>query len=378
MATTVLVSFYWGMRYGEGVIRAVNRHAGARGWSVRPYQQLRNSARTLKRMALDGVIADLHTGEDVQVALSLGVPVIDAGGTVAVQGISRVCTDEEAVGACAADYLLGKPCETLAFCGFADHDYSRRRLEGFRARLAEKGHAAPAVFEAPWYNPPGGPDPLEWLAGLPRPLGLFCCSDVRAFSLFHAAEKDERADVLEGVTIVGVDYEQAQMEIFGHRFASIEPDYEEIGRRAVEALAGLLDGSVEGPVVDNVEPLGVREAPGGDPGGSRDSLVERARALIRARALSLLHVEELVTQLGVSQTTLERRFRAQVGHSPQEEIQRLRFEKACEMLRNSQMSLKEIASLLGYEEQRRLTYLFRSRTGLTPSQYRERHAPVRS
>ena len=70
--------------------------------------------------------------------------------------------------------------------------------------------------------------------------------------------------------------------------------------------------------------------------------------------------------------SLRHRFRKRYGISPQGMLIRLRMNRAKELLRTSNLSIKEIADELGYSRQHDLTRAFCKYTGTSPSDWRMR------
>jgi hypothetical protein len=68
--------------------------------------------------------------------------------------------------------------------------------------------------------------------------------------------------------------------------------------------------------------------------------------------------------------SLRHRFRKLFGSSPQAMLVRLRMERAKELLCTSTLSVKEIASALGYSRQHDLTRAFHKYTGTSPSEWK--------
>ncbi|NQX58192.1 helix-turn-helix transcriptional regulator [Paenibacillus qinlingensis] len=61
-----------------------------------------------------------------------------------------------------------------------------------------------------------------------------------------------------------------------------------------------------------------------------------------------------------------------LGVSPYEYILLQRMNRACDLLRNSLLSCAEIAEMIGYEDQRYFSRLFKLKTGMTPLSYKRR------
>jgi len=95
-----------------------------------------------------------------------------------------------------------------------------------------------------------------------------------------------------------------------------------------------------------------------------------ARALIRNRACEKIRIQEIAQQLCMSVRTLQLQYAAAFGHSVGEEIRRVRLEKTKELLASTDLTLTQIAELVGYGDGFYLGTFFRKRTKLTPSQYR--------
>ena len=70
--------------------------------------------------------------------------------------------------------------------------------------------------------------------------------------------------------------------------------------------------------------------------------------------------------------SLRHRFRKRFGISPQGMLIRLRMDRAKELLRTSNLSVKEIAYELGYSRQHDLTRAFHKYTGTSPSEWKMR------
>jgi AraC family transcriptional regulator of arabinose operon len=59
-----------------------------------------------------------------------------------------------------------------------------------------------------------------------------------------------------------------------------------------------------------------------------------------------------------------------MGVAPYEYILLQRMNRACDLLRNSLLSAAEIAEMIGYEDQRYFSRLFKLKTGITPQMYK--------
>jgi len=85
----------------------------------------------------------------------------------------------------------------------------------------------------------------------------------------------------------------------------------------------------------------------------------------------LLTVEYLASQLNLSPRYLSDMLRSLTGQSAQQHIHEKLIEKAKEKLSATHLSISEIAYELGFEHPQSFSKLFRSKTNLTPLQFRE-------
>ena len=64
-------------------------------------------------------------------------------------------------------------------------------------------------------------------------------------------------------------------------------------------------------------------------------------------------------------------FKEQTGCSPRDYLHLLRIHRACQLLRSSNLNVKEIASSLGYQDQFHFSRQFKAFQGVPPSKYRD-------
>ena len=84
-----------------------------------------------------------------------------------------------------------------------------------------------------------------------------------------------------------------------------------------------------------------------------------------------ISVPELAKMENLSNSRYVSLFKSYTGISPLEYILRLRMRSACDLLHTTDMTVKQIASLVGYEDEHYFSRIFKKHIGKTPSQYRE-------
>ncbi len=86
-----------------------------------------------------------------------------------------------------------------------------------------------------------------------------------------------------------------------------------------------------------------------------------------------LNIDYLASELGMSRTVFFNKLKSLTGYSPVEFVREVRFERAAEYIRNSQLTVSEISYQVGIEDPRYFSRCFKQKFGLTPSEYRLQH-----
>lgn len=84
-----------------------------------------------------------------------------------------------------------------------------------------------------------------------------------------------------------------------------------------------------------------------------------------------LNVEFISQELGISRASLYNRLKALTGMGASEYVNKLRIEKAMELLRQTELNMTEIAERTGFSTSRYFSTAFKKYTGITPTQYKE-------
>lgn len=104
----------------------------------------------------------------------------------------------------------------------------------------------------------------------------------------------------------------------------------------------------------------------------QDEIVKSIQATIEQDCTMPLSIESLATQYNVSQRTLIRRFNTAIGMPPNTYLQSVRIERARKMLEESDFNVDAVMNKIGYEDSSSFRRLFKKKTGLTPTEYRNR------
>ncbi|TBL70283.1 helix-turn-helix domain-containing protein [Paenibacillus thalictri] len=103
----------------------------------------------------------------------------------------------------------------------------------------------------------------------------------------------------------------------------------------------------------------------------KDVYVAQAISFMKNNYTRNITIEEMAQTLGLNRKYLASLFKAAMGMPPQHYLGELRLSKACGLLTDTSLSIKEIAYSVGYTGQLHFTRMFKKMYGISPSQYRD-------
>ena len=102
-----------------------------------------------------------------------------------------------------------------------------------------------------------------------------------------------------------------------------------------------------------------------------EELVRRACLLLEEAPGTGAVVEDVIEQFSVSRAQFFRVFKQQTGQSPYRYRLEITIRRAAEMLRDSTLTIKQVAVVLGFKNPYHFSKLFRQKVGCSPKAYRE-------
>ncbi len=96
----------------------------------------------------------------------------------------------------------------------------------------------------------------------------------------------------------------------------------------------------------------------------------KARSYIHEHLDEELSLTKTADFVGISSNHLSEKFKEVTGEKFVDYIARRRFQKACELLRDRQLRISEIAFEVGFQSLSQFNRVFKKRAGQSPSQYR--------
>ena len=322
----------------------------------------------------DATIAESFNADVIEALKHAGKPLVAIPGPTADPDIPCVCVRQDASFLAGLAYLEGLGFRKLSFYGDSKYPVSDSRESQFRSLVASRGHLT--YLPCPLVRSALRGAELDealaaWVASLPPGVAVQTANVVSGQSLTLAAHSAGRS-VPDELAILTLGPDPLQCELSSPPLSTIDGGHERIGYEGARLLDGLMQGlSPDWPVY--VDPKGVI------PRRSTDTLVvdqpQLAQALrfVRDYACDGIDVSDVLAEVALSRSSLERGFNALLGRSVYAEIIRLRVQAAQKMLLETDLPIVDVAHRCGFGHRTRMHAAFRKLPGATPAQYRRDH-----
>jgi len=319
-----------------------------------------------------GIVARIENSQIEEAVAATKLPVVNVSSNAVKGNFPTVASDSDAVCAVAAEHLLERGFRLFGYCGDIRFDWSLRHQQNFRKHLREAGFDL-KVFDSEIGDAADWPREqsklINWLLGLPKPIGIFACYDIRGQQLLDVC-RQAGIRVPDEVAVIGHHNDELLCELCDPPLSSIIPN----ARRAGYEAAELLDRIMQGQQVRNqtrlVAPIGVFARKSTEAIAVRDAETAQAMRFIRDHACQGIGVEDVLKVVPISRTVLERRFQKFLRRSPYEEILRLRLERVKQLLTTTDLSIAQIADQVGFSGVEYLSAMFKRKLGISPREFR--------
>lgn len=376
VALLVESSIAYGREIQEGIADYVQTHGQ---WSifVEPHELSSSPPVWLKRQKWDGIITRVVTPDLVRIFQRLKIPVVNLNDRQSVKGVPCIRSDDQAIGALAARHLIERGFRNFAFCGFTEECWAEQRRIGFESELRTMGWHS-SFYESYWTGPKAIPWDTDeeklagWLKTLSRPLGIVACNDNRGQ---HVLEACRRAGIRvpAEAAVIGVDNDVHLCRLCDPPLSTVVPNARLVGFSAAELLDRLMQGETAQAETTLIPPAGIITRQSSEILAIDDEDVAAAIQFIRQNACHGIHVTDVLKQVPLSRTLLERKFRQHIGMTPHLAIRQVQLQRARELLTETELPLKQVSELSGFSHTEYLSYYFFQSTGMRPGAYRRTH-----
>ncbi len=375
--------------FGRGLLAGIAAYAQTHGrWTFFYGERPMDSPlpRRLADWRPDGLLVRIANAGIARQVRRLGLPTVDLREELICPEVPFVAPDGEAIVRVAVDHLMERGLRFVAFVGFENVAFSETRRKHLLDYAGAKGIRA-AVFQDKRFKPPQGSSRVSeesaahsaalvrWLRTIDKPVGIVACNDMRAQQVLNACAECGVA-VPDEAAVVGVDNDPLLCQLSNPPMSSVDPNAPKVGFEAAGLLDRMIAGQDSTPQSLLIEPAGIVVRRSTDFLAIPDASVTEAVRYVREHACEGLTLEDLVEELAVSRRTLIRWFMKHLGHSPSEEIARVRFDRAKQLLRTTNLALDEVARLAGFVATETMYRHFQRKFRQTPGAYRVEHRRI--
>lgn len=366
--------------YGRGLIEGIVKYSQSHGrWAFitePPFYGSKSSIskqiNNYKRFKPDGMI--IREPKTVDCYLKLGIPLIVSPNKIAPE-IPCIQTDAEMIGKMAADYFIKRGFEHFAFCGFKNILWSSNRLSAFVKSLNAQKFAANVFLDTvSKLSNPLSTSSLKlqtFIQKLPKPVAIMCCNDDMGKIVIENC-KTCGVDIPGEAAVLGVDNDNLVCELTDPPLSSIYLDSRKAGFEAASLLDKLIKGEkTDGQIILH-QPEAIITRRSSDIYAVEDEDVLKALSFISANCRYPIQSSDVAVEVGLSERQLFTKFKSRLNSTVHSEIKRMRIEKIKQLLRDTDLSITQIAYEMGFTDPAHICRYFKKLAGCGLGEYRNR------
>lgn len=382
----LMLDLQWPLKRHAHIFAGTQRYADEQGWEslIDEYADEHLSQPSTKPPPYDGVIGRVNA-KLAACGRRLELPLVNTWFNSPVRKeLPGVFPDMAAAGRLQAEHLLARGLRRFAV--LSREDRAQKLLAAaFRSVVGEAGFECsfaklpldPSWSYAVWHK---AEQRIEaWMENWQLPIGVSICTE-EAGRLVVQLCRRRGWRVPGDVAIIAGMNEETLCNHPRPSLSSLEMGYERVGYEAARLLGQMMDEKAAGrrPLQNSALPRQIILPPQGlvvrestDFYAVDDEVVTRALRFIATHSHHSINSDDVAKALHMQTRTLQRRFRKVVDWAIDDEIRRVRIERAKRELTETKRSLAEIARDVGFGDRMRLYEVFRRELGVTPSAYRK-------
>lgn len=375
VAVLVDTATAWGRRLIRGVVRYSERHGP---WHLSVEARGQQELVTLPAgWTGDGAIARIATPTMLRVLQEASIPVVNVSAIVLPNNtFPQVTTDYRESARLAVEHFRERGFRQFAYSGLPQTGFGRRHCDAFCESVAAAGFAC-SVYKPLSKAHRAGQSTrrqlhqIAWLKSLPKPVGIFTWGTDPGRELLELC-RIASISVPYEVAVLGGNFDELLCDTTWPPLSGILVPTEQIGNTAAGILHELMQHKQPPSEPVLISPTGIVEKRSTDTLAIDDPEVAQSLAFIRARACQPIQISDVLKAVLMSRRTFERRFVQILGHTPIEEIRRVRLAKAKSLLAETNLPMQAVADACGFATYNYLTRVFTKESGITPRDFRKR------
>jgi LacI family transcriptional regulator len=314
----------------------------------------------------------VETPEIARTVRATRLPVVNVSATRLAAEFVSVVADSAVATRLAAEHLLDRGLQHFGFCGEARFDWSHAHQRNFVEYLRSAGFACsefPTTLAAAENREQERKLLARWVRGLPKPVGVMACYDIRGQQLLDAC-RQAQVQVPDQVAVIGWHNDELLCDLCEPPLSSVIPNARGAGYEAAALLDQMMRGHAVAAGVRTIPPLGVATRQSTDVVAIADEPIATAVRFIREHACDGITVDDVVKTAAISRTALERGFRKFLRRTPHDQILQTKLARVKQMLTGTDLPLRLIAQRTGFEHPEYLSVAFKRQTGVSPTDFR--------
>lgn len=370
----VLLALGW---YDERLHRGIERYAQEHSWhlccdvtreKVIPWGWEGN-----------GILAWLGAGDDLaEFVVRAKKPTVDFSFRRPHLKFPRVLVDHEQCARLAANHFLSRGMRNFAFYSDRENWAYEENGRAFVRAVSDAGHSCNWLR---WHRSPDfSNDQFQWrhkrkwlsaeLQRAPKPLALYAATDEHALEVLEICE-DLGLSLPEQVSLIGMNDALLAVEAMPIPVSSVDSNMELVGYRGAELLDQIMSGKPAPVEPLRVAPLQLIARKSSDLLAVDHPGVARSLRFLWEHCHEPIGVRDLAVAAAMSARNFHQAFVAHVGRPPGQELQRVRIERAKQLLTESHDKIDAIAEQCGYENPNSFWVAFKRITGISPKRYQQ-------
>lgn len=364
--------------YARGLLRGIKAYVREhRPWLLYfgEYSRSNTDLSTFRNWNGNGIIARIENPAIARFVNESGLPCVDVSAFRLNPHLPCVETNDASIARLAFEHFCERGFQHFAFYGDSRFPWSAQRASYFKQAAQNNG------FVCYSFDASENEDRLwnlereriaDWLRRLPKPIGIMACYDIRGQQLLEACRLAQ-VEVPDEVAVLGVDNDALLCELSEPSLSSVVPDAMKTGYEAAALLDRMMMGEHVPPDIHLIEPQGIIPRQSTDVLAIEDKMVSDAIRFIRNHACDDINVGDVLKAIPLSRRVLEKRFVQALGHTPHDEILRVKINRVKQLLAETKLPLSTISERVGFKHAEYMSVAFKRSTGLSPKTYRTRH-----
>ena len=373
----------YGNKLLQGIIKYSHEHSpwvvGKIPLSFRDGNQLKTAAEIADHWKADAIIGQFRSFEDIRPFQEKGIIPVAQDFLQSFPGIINITGDYLEAGRMAARYFMEHGLRHFAYYGLNGVVWSDGRRDGFM-EVAARDAGAPLrksdireiknLKTSWWYNTE---KLIHWLRSLPKPVGIYCCDDNKAYNIIEACSQSQQTGlrIPEDILLLGTDNDETVCQLCMPQLSSVALDVEIAGYQVaalIEYLLNLPPGERSKHYSDIiVRPTHIVTRHSTDALMNDNPYISKILQYIENNIGKSLRVEDLVALVPMSRRTLEETFSKSMGTSIYRYIIQTRVSRFQKLILGG-LSPSQAAMELGLEY-KSLSREFKRQTGLSPKEF---------